>query len=154
SRGLGRAVRDHFGGVLQKRATHLPVALITLLGAGWLWASLTTGALRVLAVAHRVGRGENVANSAIWHRAVVYISICFAFFLMQLLIATLLDRARWRLYPKLFLLAPFYTIYFWGISLSTFVVGFPQGFFRRDRGQWRRTMRNSELATGAPAELV
>ena len=39
--GLGRAVREHFGGVLRQRATHLPVALITLLGAGWLWASLS-----------------------------------------------------------------------------------------------------------------
>ncbi len=154
SRGLGRAVREHFGGVLQKRATHLPVALITLLGAGWLWASLFTGALRLISVGRRLVGGENIANAAIWNRVFVYAGICFGFFLLQLVIATLLDRTRWRIYPKLFLLAPFYTFYFWGISLTTFVVGFPQGFFRRDRGQWRRTMRNSELATGAPAELV
>ncbi|MDQ6764696.1 MAG: glycosyltransferase [Verrucomicrobiota bacterium] len=154
SRGLGRAVREHFGGVLQQRATHLPVALITLLGAGWLWASLLTGVVRAASVATRLGRGEAVANSAIWSRAFVYVGICFAFFLLQMLIATLLDRSRWWLYPKLFVLAPLYTIYFWGISLTTFVVGFPQGFFKRDRGQWRRTMRNSELATGAPAEFI
>ncbi|MGI9087384.1 MAG: glycosyltransferase [Chthoniobacterales bacterium] len=154
SRGLGRAVREHFGGILQARATHLPVALITLVGAGWLWASLFTGAVRMVAIVRHLARGENVANSAVWSRALVYVGICFGFFLLQLFIATLLDRTRWRLYPRLFLLAPLYTIYFWGISLSTFVVGFPQGFFRRDRGQWRRTMRNSELATGAPAELV
>ena len=154
SRGLGRAVREHLGGVLQKRATHLPVALVTLLGAGWLWASLLTGAVRAVSVVSRLARGESVASAAVWSRAFVYVGICFAFFLLQLLIATLLDRSRWRLYPKLFLLAPLYTIYFWGISLTTFVVGFPQGFFRRDRGQWRRTMRNSELATGTPAELV
>lgn len=154
SRGLGRAVREHFGGVLQKRATHLPVALVTLLGAGWLWASLLTGAVRAVSVVSRLARGESVASAAVWNRAFVYVGICFGFFLLQLLIATLLDRSRWNLYPKLFLLAPLYTIYFWGISLTTFVVGFPQGFFRRDRGQWRRTMRNSELATGTPAELV
>ncbi len=154
SRGLGRAVREHFGGVLQKRATHLPVALVTLLGAGWLWASLLTGAVRALSLVSRLTRGESVAGAAVWSRAFVYVGICFGFFLLQLLIATLLDRARWRLYPKLFLLAPLYTIYFWGISLTTFVVGFPQGFFRRDRGQWRRTMRNAELTTGTPAELV
>ena len=52
--------------------------------------------------------------AAVWSRAFVYVGICFGFFLLQLLIATLLDRARWRLYPKLFLLAPLYTIYFWG----------------------------------------
>ena len=150
SRGLGRAVREHFGGVLQKRATHLPVALITLLGAGWLWASLFTGAVRAVAVVARVTRGENVANAAVWSRAFVYVGICFGFFLLQLLIATLLDRSRWRLYPKLFLLAPLYTIYFWAISLTTFVVGFPQGFFRHDSGQWQRTMRNAELASRHP----
>jgi biofilm PGA synthesis N-glycosyltransferase PgaC len=154
SRGLGRAVREHFGGVLRQRATHLPVALITLLGAGWLWASLFTGAVRAVSVANRLSRGENVASSAVWSRAFVYVGICFGFFLLQLLIATLLDRERWRLYPKLFLLAPLYTVYFWGISLTTFVVGFPQGFFRRDRGQWRRTMREAELTTGSPAELA
>ena len=72
---------------------------------------------------------------------------------MQLVIATLLDRARWTTYPKLFLLAPFYTLYFWAISLSTFVVGFPEGFFRYDRGQWRRTVRTEEILTGAHPEL-
>ena len=154
SRGLGRAVREHFRGVLQERATHLPVALITFLGAGWLWASLFTGAVRGVSAAVRLSRGEEVANAAVWSRAFVYVGICFGFFLLQLLIATLLDRSRWRLYPKLFLLAPLYTIYFWGISLTTFVVGFPQGFFRHDSGRWRRTMRDAELATATPAELV
>jgi biofilm PGA synthesis N-glycosyltransferase PgaC len=154
SRGLGRAVREHFRGVLRERATHLPVALITLLGAGWLWASLFTGAVRAVSVMSRLSHGENVASAAVWSRAFVYVGICFGFFLLQLLIATFLDRSRWWLYPRLFLLAPLYTIYFWGISLTTFVVGFPQGFFKRDRGRWRRTMRDSELATGTPAELA
>ncbi|MEP6809703.1 MAG: glycosyltransferase family 2 protein [Chthoniobacterales bacterium] len=153
SRGLGRAVREHLTGTLRKGATHIPVALITLLGAGWLWASLLVGVVRVSILASHLLRGEGVAQPAVWNRVFVYFGICFGFFLFQLFIATLLDRDRWRLYPKLFLLAPFYTVYFWAISLTTFVVGFPHGFFRRDSGQWRRTLRTSEMLTGAPAEL-
>ena len=110
--------------------------------------------MRGVSVLVRLSHGENVANAAVFSRAFVYVGICFGFFLLQLLIATLLDRSRWRLYPKLFLLAPLYTIYFWAISLTTFVVGFPQGFFRHDSGKWRRTMRNAELATSTPAELA
>lgn len=153
SRGLGHTVRDHFPDALGRGATHLPVALMTLLGASWLWASLLTGCIRLWGVARHAFKGHEVAYSAVWNRALVYFGICFAFFLLQLIIATLLDRARWSVYPKLFLLAPFYTIYFWAISLSSFVVGFPEGFLRRDRGQWRRTVRSAELITGAPAEL-
>ena len=69
--------------------------------------------MRAIAVVSRISRGENVANATIWSRAFVYVGICFGFFLLQLLIATLLDRSRWRLYPKLFCLDPLYTIYFW-----------------------------------------
>ena len=153
SRGLGHAVRDHFPQALRKNATHVPVALMTLLGASWLWASITVGLIRVGVTVKHVLRGVNVAHPAIWNRALVYVGICFAFFLLQLVIATILDRARWSTYPKLFLLAPFYTIYFWTISLTSFVVGFPQGFLRRDQGQWKRTVRSAELLTGAHAEL-
>ncbi|MDQ6622196.1 MAG: glycosyltransferase [Verrucomicrobiota bacterium] len=153
SRGLGHAVRDHFPDALRSGATHLPVALMTLLGASWLWASLTVGLIRLGVIAKHLLRGQTVAHPAIFSRALVYVGICLAFFLLQLVIATLLDRARWSVYPKLFLLAPFYTFYFWAISLTTFVVGFPEGFLRRDRGRWRRTVRSAELLTGAHAEL-
>jgi hypothetical protein len=33
------------------------------------------------------------------------------------------------------------------------VLGSGLGFLRRDRGQWRRTVRSSELLTGAHVEL-
>ena len=153
SRGLGRTMREHFGGVLRKGATHIPVALITALGAAWLWASLAVGVARATRTAVHFSRGDDIVHAALWSRALVYAGICFGFFLLQLLIATLLERARWRLYPWLFLLAPLYPIYFWGVSLTTFVVGFPQGFLRHDKGQWRRTLRNSEIASVVPLEL-
>ncbi len=153
SQGLGHAVRDHLRGVLRRGATHLPVALVTVLGAGWLWASLMAGSVRLGIVALRISHGKQVIHGAVWSRVLVYVAICFGFFLLQLLIATLLDRSRWRLYPKLFLLAPLYPIYFWAISLTTFVVGFPQGFFRHDSGKWSRTLRNAELSPGASVEL-
>ncbi|MDQ6938899.1 MAG: glycosyltransferase [Verrucomicrobiota bacterium] len=153
SRGLGHAVRDHFPDALGKGATHLPVALMTLLGAGWLWASIAVGFVRVGIITKHFLHGEPLTHSALVSRMLVYFGICFGFFLLQLVIATSLDRARWKVYPKLFLLSPFYTIYFWMISLSTFVVGFPEGFLRRDRGQWKRTVRSSEILTGAHAEL-
>ncbi len=153
SRGLGHAVRDHLPQVLGRSATHLPVALMTVLGASWLWASITVGFIRLGLIARHFAHGEPLTHSALLSRMLVYFGICFAFFLLQLVIATSLDRARWSTYPKLFLLSPFYTIYFWVISLTTFVVGFPQGFLRRDRGQWKRTVRSSELLTGAHAEL-
>ena len=155
SRGLGRAVRDHFGGTLRPGATHVPVALVSLLGAGWLWASLLVGAVRLARTAIHLAQGHATFHPAVGVRALVYSGICFGFFFVQLLIATLLDRARWRLYPKLFLLSPLYPIYFFVISLTTFVVGFPQGLMRRDRGRWRRTLRTQELATHtAPGELA
>lgn len=153
SRGLGHAVRDHFPQALRRGATHIPVALMTFLGASWLWASLLVGCIRLYGVVRHALRGHEIVHAAVWSRVLVYFGICFGFFLLQLIIATLLDRARWSTYPKLFLLAPFYTVYFWLISLTSFVVGFPQGFFRYDQGQWRRTLRSSELATGAPVEL-
>lgn len=155
SRGLGRAVRDHLGGTMRAGATHVPVALVSLLGAAWLWASLFVGAVRVTRAIIHLAHGGETFHLALGVRAVVYAAICFGFFFVQLVIATLLDRARWKLYPKLFLLAPLYPIYFFAISLSTFVVGFPQGLFRRDRGQWRRTLRSAELAAHtAPGELL
>ncbi|MEP6955993.1 MAG: glycosyltransferase family 2 protein [Chthoniobacterales bacterium] len=155
SRGLGRAVRDHWDGTLRAGATHVPVVLVSVLGAAWLWASLFTGAVRLWGTLRHVLRGHEVFHPALGVRALVYAGICFAFFFLQVLIATLLDRARWRLYPKLFLLAPLYPVYFFAISLTTFLVGFPQGWLRRDRGRWRRTVRTTELATHtAPSELA
>ncbi len=153
SRGLGHAMRDHFPDALRRGATHVPVALMTVLGATWLWASLLTGVIRLYGATRHALRGHDWTHGAVWSRVLVYFGICLGFFFLQLIIATLLDRARWSTYPKLFLLAPFYTIYFWAISLTTFVVGFPEGFLRRDTGQWRRTVRSAELLTGAPAEL-
>ena len=146
-------MRDHFPDALRRGATHVPVALMTLLGASWLWASLMVGVIRLGIIARHFFRDEPLTHHAVLSRMLVYFGICLGFFLLQLVIATSLDRARWSTYPKLFLLAPFYTIYFWAISLSSFVVGFPEGFFRRDRGQWKRTVRSSELLTGAHAEL-
>jgi biofilm PGA synthesis N-glycosyltransferase PgaC len=155
SRGLGRAVRDHFRGTLRPGATHVPVALVSLLGAGWLWASLCVGAIRLARTAVHFAHGQAAFHPALGVRALVYSAICFGFFFVQVLIATLLDRARWDLYPKLFLLAPLYPLYFFFMSLTTFVVGFPQGLLRRDRGRWRRTVRTAELAAHAtPSELV
>lgn len=155
SRGLGRAVRDHFGGTLRAGATHVPVALVSLLGAAWLWASMFVGSIRLVRSIGRIVHGHGSFELAVGVRALVYAGICFGFFFVQLLIATLLDRARWKLYPKLFLLSPLYPVYFFVISLTTFVVGFPQGLLRRDRGRWRRTLRTQELATStAPGELV
>jgi biofilm PGA synthesis N-glycosyltransferase PgaC len=153
SRGLGHAVRDHFPQALRQRATHIPVALMTFLGASWLWTSLLVGCIRLFGVARGALYGHDIVHAAVWSRVLVYFGICFGFFLLQLVIATLLDRARWSTYPKLFLLAPFYTLYFWMISLTSFVVGFPEGFFRYDQGQWRRTVRTSEILTGAHPEL-
>ncbi|MDQ6861934.1 MAG: hypothetical protein M3032_12360 [Verrucomicrobiota bacterium] len=74
--------------------------------------------------ARRATHGHDVVHAALWNRALVYFGICLSFFFLQLVIATLLDRARWKTYPKLFLLAPFSIIYFWVISLTSFVVGF------------------------------
>ncbi len=154
SRGLGRTVREQFTGALQAGATHVPVCLLTILGVGWLWASLATGALRLGAAALAVAHGEHAALAILLNHLLIYASICFVFFLVQLLIATLLDHARWRLYPLLFLVAPLYPLYFWAVSLTTFVVGFPEGLLRRDRGRWQRTLRSVELATDtAPGAL-
>ncbi|MDQ6656053.1 MAG: glycosyltransferase, partial [Verrucomicrobiota bacterium] len=155
SRGLGRAVRDHWDGTLRGGATHVPVVLVSLLGAGWLWASMTVGVVRITRGLLHVARGQIAVEPALLTRALVYSGICFAFFFLQVLIATLLDRARWKLYPKLFLLAPLYPLYFFAISLTTFIVGFPQGLLRRDRGRWRRTVRTAELeAQTTPTELA
>ena len=149
SRGLGHTVREQFTGALRSGATHLPVCLLTLLGAGWLWAMLAIDALRLGWVAVAVVTGKSISRPELPSHLFVYIGICFGFFFCQLGIATLLDRARWRLYPKLFLVAPLYPLYFWAISLSTFIVGFPRGFLRHDRGRWRRTQRAEELTTDA-----
>ncbi len=155
SRGLGRAVRDHWDGTLRGGATHVPVVLVSLLGASWLWASLTVGIIRLIRGLVHLAHGQAALEPALLTRALVYSGICFGFFFLQVLIATLLDRTRWRLYPKLFVLAPLYPIYFFAISLTTFIVGFPQGLLRRDRGRWRRTVRTSELATQTtPTELA
>lgn len=155
SRGLGRAVRDHFGGTMRAGATHVPVALISLLGAVWLWASLVVGCVRLVRSTAHVLHGQSGFETAVVVRALVYAGICFGFFFVQLLIATLLDRSRWKLYPKLFLLSPLYPIYFFAISLTTFVVGFPQGLLRHDRGRWRRTVRSAEIAAHTtPGELL
>ena len=154
SRGLGRTVREQFAGAVRSGATHVPVCLLTMLGIGWLWASLAIGAIRLAVAGIAVARGQHVSAPGVYSHLLVYAGICFGFFFFQVVVATLLDRSRWRLYPKLFLVAPLYPLYFWAVSLTTFVAGFPQGFFRRDRGQWRRTVRSAEIATDtAPPAL-
>ena len=82
---------------------------MTFLGASWLWASLLVGCIRLAAIARNAAQVTTSCTRRFGSRAFVYFGICFGFFFMQLVIATLLDRARWRTYPKLFLLAPFYT---------------------------------------------
>ena len=154
SRGLGRTVREQFSGVLRVGATHLPVGLLTLLGIGWLWVSMTSGILRFGWLATGVVSGQSTALPVLLSHLLTYVAICFAFFLVQLLIASLLDRARWRLYPLLFLVAPLYPLYFWTVSLTTFMVGFPQGFLRQDRGRWRRTLRSLEIAHDQPPQSL
>ncbi len=154
SRGLGRTVSEHIGGVTNPGAAHVPVAFLSLLGATWLWTSLTLGIIRVVDLAYQLTRGAPLVSGPVVSRMVVYAGIGFGFFFVQLLIASFLDRGPWRRYPGLLMLAPLYPLYFWAISLTTFVVGFPNGLLRRDRGRWRRTLRSIELATHtAPGEL-
>ncbi|MDQ6861041.1 MAG: glycosyltransferase, partial [Verrucomicrobiota bacterium] len=72
SRGLGHAVRDHFPEALRRGATHIPVALMTFLGASWLWASLLVGCIRLGAIVRHATQGHDIAHAAVWNRALVY----------------------------------------------------------------------------------
>lgn len=144
SRGLGRTVREQFSNSLRPGSTHFPIALLTVLGVIWLGSSMLTGCIRLVATTGEILNGKFDLSSTVSH-FLLYTGICYAFFILQLLVAILLDLSRRRIYPWLFLVAPLYPLYFWFISLSTFIVGFPQGFLRQDKGRWRRTVRSSEM---------
>lgn len=146
SRGLGHTIRDHFGpSFFGRLATHLPVVLMVALTGLWMWSSLAVGVVRSWTFVRDFVGGKTVFLDALAQQSFVYLGICVGFFLIQLLIAEVLDRRPGRDFLRILLVAPLYPFYFAAISLTTYVIGFPQGFLHLDRGRWRRTVRLQEV---------
>lgn len=138
SAGLGRALRDH-GIRALAHATHLPVVILTLTSLFWLASVLTLGAVLLFAMLSGTDNAPMLTEIAVAETALVGAVV----FYLQLAAAVALDgRGVTSNWPS-FLIAPVYPVYFWAILVTSFLVGFPKGFFRRDNGRWRRTERHT-----------
>lgn len=134
SSGLGRTLRDQGGHVLGAAARHLPVALVSLISLIWMWGCLV---LLVTAPVLMMAGDSGDSNRYLTFlfsgsHALLYAEV----FAIQFLVAILVDHGTWSRYPLLAIVAPFYPVYFWFLLFPSFIVGFPQGFFRRDSGRW------------------
>jgi hypothetical protein len=145
SAGLGRALRDHGAVSLFGGARHLPIVVLTLSSLVWS-ASILCLAIHSLLSWHggaAVGRGiESTEFAALAAAGGVA-------FYVQLATALAVDGGRMRSHWRSVLLAPLYPVYFWGLLMSSFLVGFPKGFLRQDKGKWNRTVRRIEAVKPA-----
>ncbi len=143
SSGLGRALRDHGTCAVKNGALHLPIIVLTLVGLAWL-----TSLLAFMAIAAPVAITS--AESQAWLTPVSLLTIFFmgfTAFYAQLATAMLIDGRNPLAHWRSALLAPLYPFYFWGILLTSFLVGFPAGLLRRGGGNWQRTMRRIEVVS-------
>ena len=132
--------------VFKVEARHLPTAFMTVAGVAWIWLTALTLLQFVIAFPHYpFWLGSDFARFNIIHWP-LYVTA----FGLQISVAILTDRADWRRYPPLVIAALMYPIYFWLVLFSSFVYGFPKGFFRRDSGKWNPSMETVEAlaATG------
>ncbi len=155
SSGFGHVVREH---LLSKgvsgRATNFPVIFISFLTVLWALAGVVLTSYTAYDMSKDFLRGDPVFDDAFFSRTVYFYGICSALFYIQIGIAIAIDRRSWSSYPLLLLLAPLYPLYYLVISFTTFLVGFPEGFFRFDSGKWSRTVRFDEIEHPAAPPLL
>ncbi len=136
SSGMGRVLRDHSASVFRADPRHVPVALMALLSSVWIWVCILTAATGFLIP---VGAKGRTLADLIYHWQWEYLAVSIAIFGAQILVAIVLDGQSWRRYPLLILFSPLYPLYFWLILVTSFLAGFPRGFFRCDGGRWEPT---------------
>lgn len=128
---MGRALREHLFGAFQWRARHLPVAVVAVLSAVWMW--LIAGTL----LSHVADTNWTLATLGGWlQHHTLTLCLCAAAFGTQIMVGILIDRGPWRRYPLMILLSPFYLVYFWLVLFTSYIAGFTRGVLRRDRGRW------------------
>lgn len=137
SMGMGRTVRDHMLSALRPGARQLPVAILSSLNI--LWVMLTLSAAVDIAANGLDSRAATLAGST--ENLFTYLLASSLVFGIQFACAAAIHGRPLKSYLVLILVAPLYPLYFWGILYSSFLAGFPRGFFRRDMGRWRRTQR-------------
>jgi hypothetical protein len=145
SAGLGRALRDHGAASLFNGARHLPIVVLTLASLSWIVSSLAFAIHALLNWSHTPAAASGLG-------AAVYLPVVIAgilAFYIQLFTSLAVDGRRPSLHWRSALIAPLYPIYFWGVLLSSFLVGFPKGFMRLDKSVWQRTRRRIEVGASA-----
>ncbi|WP_299436871.1 glycosyltransferase [uncultured Rhodospira sp.] len=145
SMGMGRCGRDHLLKAARPRARQLPVAVTATFNVGWIFASLAA-ASALLADFLFATEGASLGWIPEAEDLSIYLLGSVVIFSAQLICAAALDGKPWTAYARLFLLGPFYPFYYWSLLFTSFLVGFPLGLMRRDRGKWRRTLRQREAA--------
>lgn len=146
SSGLGRTLREQLRHVFRDEARHFPAAFTAVAGVTWIWLTFVVLCHAMVAMPLHISQA---ASDFIWFYNgcwPVYITA----FSIQLTLAILTDRADWRRYPLLIVAVSLYPIYFWSVLFSSFICGFPKGFFRRDGGKWEPSIEPADVvaATG------
>jgi biofilm PGA synthesis N-glycosyltransferase PgaC len=136
SAGLGRALRDHGATSLFAGARHLPIVVLTLTSLGWMVSMLVFLANALLFDGVQSWQPGTLG-------AVIVISL--AAFYAQLSVAIAVDGRGISAHMRSIALAPFYPLYFWGILMTSFIAGFPNGVSHKDTGTWSRTQRRAEI---------
>jgi biofilm PGA synthesis N-glycosyltransferase PgaC len=144
SSGLGRTMREQFFDAFGRKARHLPVACVALLGTLWVWTVLAVLGLTTVETLSHHRPGFLIADLATASH--FHWSLYSAAFLLQLIVAFWTDGGRWRQYPLMLLCAAFYPLYFWIILFTSFIAGFPKGFCQADNGRWGATAEQGDEA--------
>jgi poly-beta-1,6-N-acetyl-D-glucosamine synthase len=145
SAGLGRALRDHGAASLFSGARHLPIVVLTLASLSWIVSSLAFAV-------HALLNWSDIPAATPDPGTTVYLPVLVAgilAFYIQLFTSLAVDGQRPSIHWRSALIAPLYPIYFWGVLLSSFLVGFPKGFMRLDKCVWQRTLRRIEVGASA-----
>ena len=142
STGLGQAMRDYGVSALVHGARHLPVVVITIANIIWISSVLFIAGNMAFVLA----AGGWTELSWVWDSNLLLATeVGFGLFFCQFIVAMMVDGRTWRNHIALVPFLPFYAIYFWLILVTSFVVGFPNGFIRKRLGIWQPTVRQRQL---------
>jgi poly-beta-1,6-N-acetyl-D-glucosamine synthase len=140
SAGLGRALRDHGLASLLSGARHLPIMVLTLTSLAWMATMLALAGVLLLDAFGAPSLGPQIDAGNAASIAIAGLTAFYA----QLVAAMAIDGRNISRHWRSMLIAPLYPAYFWLLLLTSFLAGFPKGFLRRDKGNWKRTQRRIE----------
>lgn len=138
SAGLGQALYDYGIRAFVSGARHLPVIVVTLANTIWITLMLAFAAAAIWQMLTGATWLTGVLQHLDVHRAIL---AGLGLFLVQFLVATLIDGRSWSVYWRLLPYLPLYPIYFWSILCTSFLFGFSRGIVRRKLGVWQPTVR-------------